>query len=179
MKEIALLPERLLSMPSVDLVSAWYARSFQDVINLKKQDINEETLDSFCTVLSTIRDRHADVVQTMAQGVLELKDRTDAIDPPVELSIQYFLDRLYMSRISIRMLINQHTLLFGGGRREGRHIGCIDPVCDPASVVRDAYENARFLCDQYYLAAPDLKLVVHNGWSIIAIIHPIIYPSDV
>ncbi|XP_026471695.1 pyruvate dehydrogenase (acetyl-transferring) kinase, mitochondrial-like [Ctenocephalides felis] len=46
MKEIALLPERLLSMPSVDLVSAWYARSFQDVIKFEKQDINEETLDS-------------------------------------------------------------------------------------------------------------------------------------
>ncbi|XP_026471694.1 pyruvate dehydrogenase (acetyl-transferring) kinase, mitochondrial-like [Ctenocephalides felis] len=177
MKEIALLPERLLSMPSVDLVSAWYARSFQDVIKFEKQDINEETLDSFCTVLSTIRDRHADVVQTMAQGVLELKDRTDAIDPPVELSIQYFLDRLYMSRISIRMLINQHTLLFGGGRREGRHIGCIDPVCDPASVVRDAYENARFLCDQYYLAAPDLKLVVHNEMEQGADIRIVYVPS--
>jgi pyruvate dehydrogenase kinase 2/3/4 len=27
-------------------------------------------------------------------------------------NIQYFLDRLYTSRISLRMLINQHTLLF-------------------------------------------------------------------
>ena len=27
-------------------------------------------------------------------------------------NIQYFLDRLYISRISTRMLINQHTALF-------------------------------------------------------------------
>lgn len=44
----------------------------------------------------------------MAQGVIELKDTRD-IDPSMELSIQYFLDRFYMSRISIRMLINQHS----------------------------------------------------------------------
>ena len=32
--------------------------------------------------------------------------------PKFEKNIQYFLDRLYTSRISTRMLINQHTLLF-------------------------------------------------------------------
>lgn len=30
-------------------------------------------------------------------------------------------------------------------------------------VVRDAYENARFLCDQYYLASPELEVIEHNG----------------
>lgn len=64
----------------------------------------------FCHDISAIRDRHADVVQTMAQGVIELKEsHSNAIDPAMELSIQYFLDRFYMSRISIRMLINQHS----------------------------------------------------------------------
>lgn len=55
-----------------------------------------------------IRNRHADVVQTMAQGVLELKESHE-VDAGTEHSIQYFLDRFYMSRISIRMLINQHS----------------------------------------------------------------------
>jgi len=44
----------------------------------------------------------------MAQGVLELKDSHE-IDLHTENSIQYFLDRFYMSRIGIRMLINQHS----------------------------------------------------------------------
>lgn len=30
-------------------------------------------------------------------------------------------------------------------------------------VIKDAYENARFLCDQYYLASPELRVKQHNG----------------
>lgn len=44
----------------------------------------------------------------MAQGVLELKESHD-VDVQTENNIQYFLDRFLMSRISIRMLINQHS----------------------------------------------------------------------
>lgn len=54
------------------------------------------------------------------------------------------------------------AILFGEIPSQGRHVGCIDPLCDPSSVVIDAYENARFLCDQYYLASPELKLTTHN-----------------
>ena len=64
----------------------------------------------FCASLIHIRDRHSDVVQTMAHGILELKESQNGhVEPSMETSIQYFLDRFYMSRISIRMLINQHS----------------------------------------------------------------------
>uniref|UniRef100_A0A182QIN1 Protein-serine/threonine kinase n=1 Tax=Anopheles farauti TaxID=69004 RepID=A0A182QIN1_9DIPT len=111
MKEITLLPESLLRMPSVGLVSAWYVKSFEEVLAFEKTDPTEPNLEKFCKSLIQIRDRHSDVVQTMAQGILELKEsRNGAVEPSTELSIQYFLDRLYMSRISIRMLINQHKI---------------------------------------------------------------------
>jgi pyruvate dehydrogenase kinase 2/3/4 len=42
------------------------------------------------------------------QGILELKE-AHGIEASTENRIQYFLDRFYMSRISIRMLINQHS----------------------------------------------------------------------
>lgn len=110
MKEIALLPEHLLRMPSVVAVNDWYIRSFEEIIEFEKAEINSKTLEHFCDSLVMIRNRHADVVETMAQGVLELKESHD-IDHHTEHSIQYFLDRFYMSRISIRMLINQHSKL--------------------------------------------------------------------
>lgn len=53
------------------------------------------------------------------------------------------------------------ALLFGDevqGDFQTRHIGCIDPQCHIISVVKDAYENARLLCDQYYLRSPELVI---------------------
>ncbi|VVC91464.1 unnamed protein product [Leptidea sinapis] len=46
----------------------------------------------FCERLAHIRNRHADVVQTMAQGVLELKESHE-VDPGVENSIHPSLRR--------------------------------------------------------------------------------------
>lgn len=43
----------------------------------------------------------------MAQGVIEYKESFGA-DPVTSQNVQYFLDRFFMSRISIRMLLNQH-----------------------------------------------------------------------
>ncbi|XP_055705660.1 pyruvate dehydrogenase (acetyl-transferring) kinase, mitochondrial [Phlebotomus papatasi] len=160
MKEIALLPQQLLRQSSVAMVSQWYHKSFEEIINYEKIEPSSSTLKRFVQDLKLIRDRHSDVVQTMALGILELKEsQSGEIDPGMEASIQYFLDRLYMSRISIRMLINQHTILFGNTHPDpGKHIGCIDPMCNPSAVVKDAYDTARFLCDQYYFGAPALEI---------------------
>ncbi|XP_046985116.1 pyruvate dehydrogenase (acetyl-transferring) kinase, mitochondrial [Schistocerca americana] len=179
MKEIHLLPDKLLKTPSVNLVNNWYLMSFEEILHFEKADVSPAVLERFCQALIKIRNRHTDVVQTMAQGVLELKE-SHAVDQATENSIQYFLDRFYMSRISIRMLINQHTLLFGGqldGQLNSRHIGCIDPQCDPVSVVQDAYEHARFLCDQYYFASPELIIHQHNALEMNAPIRIIYVPS--
>lgn len=167
MKEIHLLPENLLKMPSVVQVNEWYNQSFIEILEFEKAEPTDTVvLDKFCKSLIRIRNRHVDVVQTMAQGVLELKDSCE-VDAQTEHSIQYFLDRFYMSRISIRMLINQHTLLFGDELNStpdnaGRHIGCIDPQCDLVLVVKDAYNNARYLCDKYYLSSPELVIKEYN-----------------
>jgi len=45
MKEISLLPENLLRMPSVGLVNDWYARSFAEILAFEKSDVNPDTLD--------------------------------------------------------------------------------------------------------------------------------------
>jgi len=44
-----------------------------------------------------------------------------------------------------------------------KQIGSIDPNCDVIAVVEDAFNNAKFLCDQYYLCSPDIELVTKNG----------------
>uniref|UniRef100_A0A8C5GRF6 Protein-serine/threonine kinase n=1 Tax=Gouania willdenowi TaxID=441366 RepID=A0A8C5GRF6_GOUWI len=153
MKEINLLPDNLLGTPSVRLVQSWYMQSFQDILEFKDNAVIK------------IRNRHNDVIPTMAQGVVEYKEAY-GIDPVVSQNVQYFLDRFYMSRISIRMLLNQHTLLFGGKVKVNpahpKQIGSIDPHCRVSDVVKDAYENARNLCDRYYMNSPELILEEFN-----------------
>lgn len=167
MKEIDLLPDNLLRTPSVRLVQSWYMQSFQDILEFKDKDIDDEKVThDFTEAVIKIRNRHNDVVPTMAQGVVEYKE-TYGTDPITSQNMQYFLDRFYMSRISIRMLLNQHTLLFGGNVRVNpahpKQIGSIDPSCHVTDVVKDAYENARNLCDRYYMNSPELVLEEFSG----------------
>uniref|UniRef100_A0A8C6U6D3 Protein-serine/threonine kinase n=1 Tax=Neogobius melanostomus TaxID=47308 RepID=A0A8C6U6D3_9GOBI len=166
MKEINLLPDNLLRTPSVRLVQSWYMQSFQDILQFKERNAEEKkTIYDFIDTVIKIRNRHNDVIPTMAQGVVEYKDAY-GMDPVVSQNLQYFLDRFYMSRISIRMLMNQHTLLFGGKVKVNpahpKQIGGIDPHCYVSDVIKDAYENARNLCDRYYMNSPELVLEEFN-----------------
>ncbi|XP_036802267.1 pyruvate dehydrogenase (acetyl-transferring) kinase isozyme 2, mitochondrial isoform X2 [Oncorhynchus mykiss] len=134
MKEINLLPDRLLTTPSVQMVQSWYVQSLMEILAfLDKTPDSHSVLDEFVDTLVNIRNRHNEVVPTMAQGVIEYKS-VFGQDPVTNQNIQYFLDRFYMSRISIRMLINQHN----------------------------AYQSAKLVCDQYYLSSPDLMLQEMN-----------------
>eukprot|EP00079_Xenopus_tropicalis_P039250 XP_017953021.1 PREDICTED: pyruvate dehydrogenase (acetyl-transferring) kinase isozyme 1, mitochondrial isoform X2 [Xenopus tropicalis] len=140
MKEINLLPDNLLKMPSIKLVQSWYVQSFQEIIDFKDNNAEDpDTVRKFSDTVITIRNRHNDVIPTMAQGVVEYKD-SFGVDPVTSQNVQYFLDRFYMSRISIRMLLNQHTLLFGGKVKVNpahpKHIGSIDPACNVVDVVK-------------------------------------------
>ncbi|XP_043224238.1 pyruvate dehydrogenase (acetyl-transferring) kinase, mitochondrial-like isoform X2 [Amphibalanus amphitrite] len=165
MREIQLLPESLLTQPSCRTVCEWYMQSFNDILRFEETGPpTDSVLRDFCETLITIRNRHSSVVQTMAEGVIEMKQSVK-LDTSTENNIQYFLDRFYMSRISIRMLINQHTLLFGKQRKEAGvgQVGCIDPFCNVVHVIEDAAANARFLCDRYYLASPEIEITQVNA----------------
>ncbi|KAJ0005657.1 hypothetical protein NQD34_015551 [Periophthalmus magnuspinnatus] len=192
MKEINLLPDHLLRTPSVRLVQSWYGHIYIYIFyTYNRIHYTTILLHSFTDAVIKIRNRHNDVIPTMAQGVVEYKD-TYGMDPVVSQNVQYFLDRFYMSRISIRMLLNQHSesvavfnfhlpllfslkkvlccyisaLLFGGKVKVNpahpKQIGGIDPHCHVSDVIRDAFENARNLCDRYYMNSPDLILEEFN-----------------
>ncbi|KAG1940339.1 pyruvate dehydrogenase kinase, isozyme 3b isoform X1 [Pimephales promelas] len=165
MREVTLLPPNLQSQPSVKLVESWYSQSFEELLEYETRSPEDpHTLNDFLEILIKIRNRHNDVVPTMAQGVIEHKEKF-GFDPFISSNVQYFLDRFYTNRISFRMLINQHTLLFGDATFLGqpKHIGSIDPACNVAEVVRDAYETAKMLCEQYYKMAPELKIGEFNS----------------
>jgi len=154
-KEMLYLPDKLIKTSSVQMVHSWYLKSFEEMLSHKENKPDDQELARFNRTLNNIVNRHNDVVQNMAMGILQVQE-TYGIDSKMEQNIQYFLDRFLMSRISIRMLINQHVLMFF--EKKPQHpgqIGSIDPHTDVKAVLEDAYQNAKFLCDQYYLCSPD------------------------
>ena len=53
----------------------------------------------------------------------------------------------------------QHTLLFEPeADKDTPRIGMIDPHCKVKSVIMDAYQDAAFLCEEYYDCAPDIEI---------------------
>uniref|UniRef100_A0A8B9KB00 Protein-serine/threonine kinase n=1 Tax=Astyanax mexicanus TaxID=7994 RepID=A0A8B9KB00_ASTMX len=165
MKEIDFLPDKLISTPSVQLLHSWYAQSLMELVDfLEKDPDDKNVLTMFTETLINVRNRHNNVVPTMAQGVVEYKEAF-GVDPVTNQNVQYFLDRFYTSRISTRMLMNQHTLIFSGSTNPAhpKHIGSIDPNCDVVEVVKDAYESSRMLCDQYYLTSPEVEIKQVNS----------------
>uniref|UniRef100_K7E0Z8 Protein-serine/threonine kinase n=1 Tax=Monodelphis domestica TaxID=13616 RepID=K7E0Z8_MONDO len=169
MKEISLLPDNLLRTPSVQLVQSWYIQSLQELLYFKNKSAEDvKAVYDFTDTVIRIQNRHNDVIPTMAQGVIEYKE-SFGVDPVTSQNVQYFLDRFYMSRISIRMLLNQHSLLFGGKGKGSsthrKHIGSINPNCNVVEVIKDGYENAKRLCDLYYVNSPELELEELNAKS--------------
>ena len=126
MKELQLMPKELRNTAGCSLVTRQYAQSFKEMLAFESLSPKDTAvLSDFTAALINIRERHSDTVISMAEAVMELKNIEKAEErqkgryskrrearPKFEKNIQYFLDRLYTSRISTRMLINQHTLLF-------------------------------------------------------------------
>uniref|UniRef100_A0A8C5CSG6 Protein-serine/threonine kinase n=1 Tax=Gadus morhua TaxID=8049 RepID=A0A8C5CSG6_GADMO len=172
MKEIDFLPDKLLGTPSLRLLTSWYSQSLLELVEFLEKDPGDKQ------ALVTVRNRHNDVVPTMAQGVVEYKEAF-GVDPVTDQNVQYFLDRFYMSRISTRMLMNQHTLIFDGSVNPAhpKHIGSIDPSCDVVEVVKDAYEASKMLCEQYYLTSPDMEISLVNSKNPDQPLHLVYVPS--
>lgn len=123
--------------------------------------------------LTKIKKRHDATVATMAQGVQEWKHEHQTVI--VNSSIQTFLDRFYMSRIGIRMLIGQHIALnmsqqkpkskfsnFMVNKPKSNYVGVISTDCNVGEIAEDAIETAKYICEEYYglFECPEIQLVL-------------------
>lgn len=114
----------------------------------------------FSQTLNKIKRRHDGVVTTMAQGILEYKRQRQRMQ--IDNNMQSFLDRFYMSRIGIRMLIGQHIALTDQSHyRDPTYVGIICTKTNVRDLAQEAIENARFVCEDHYglFEAPKIQLV--------------------
>lgn len=114
----------------------------------------------FANTLGKIKQRHDSVVTTVAQGILEYKRKRQRMQ--IDHTIQAFLDRFYMSRIGIRMLIGQHIALTDQRTHlDPNYVGIICTKTNVRDLAQEAIENARFVCEDHYglFDAPKVQLV--------------------
>lgn len=133
----------------------------------------------FSKTLQVIKRRHDSVVTTVgpssfhldldettltsastAQGILEYKRKRQRMQ--IDSNIQSFLDRFYMSRIGIRMLIGQHIALTDQKQQPTpSYVGIICTKTNVRELAQEAIDNARFVCEDHYglFDAPKVQLV--------------------
>jgi pyruvate dehydrogenase kinase 2/3/4 len=91
-------------------VRDWYIKSFKDIRNFPPIRDRVDEL-KFAEFLQWIKTRHNDVVPTIAMGIREFKKELGlqqaSVLNEVNPEIHQFLDRFFMSRIGIRMLIGK------------------------------------------------------------------------
>ena len=95
-----------------------------------------------------------------AQGILEYKRKRQRMQ--IDSNIQSFLDRFYMSRIGIRMLIGQHIALTDQKHQnDPNYVGIICTKTNVKELAQEAIDNARFVCEDHYgfFEAPKVQLV--------------------
>ncbi|KAI8082677.1 mitochondrial branched-chain alpha-ketoacid dehydrogenase kinase-domain-containing protein [Gilbertella persicaria] len=128
--------------------------------NVDQIQVPPEIVDYTSTFVKTIekvKKRHDPVVTTIAQGILEYKEHLNS--PLIDTEVQQFLDRFYMSRIGIRMLIGQHVSLYRGPNRKN-YVGVICTKTNIRDVALDAIANAKFICEEHYglYQAPEVHM---------------------
>lgn len=113
--------------------------------------------ESFVKLMEGIKSRHDAVVTTLAQGIVEYKSMKNA--SIIDVDIQSFLDRFYMSRIGIRMLLGQHITLHKPMFRKD-YVGVICTKTNIFEIAQEAIDNASFICEEYYglFKAPEVIL---------------------
>jgi len=156
--ELKLLPEDLRAQKECSEILNDYITSFREMIAYEQAQPSVETLKTFTESLNTIRRRHLDTVPNMAQAIFKLRSLHGGVTEGVDETIQYFLDRLYISRISIHMLISHYNALHGQYKTLTGMVGTIDQNCDVVSVVDHAYKDAAVLCEQEYFDSPKLDI---------------------
>ncbi|GJP36032.1 hypothetical protein CLOM_g2332 [Closterium sp. NIES-68] len=155
--ELENLPFGLSTKSPVLKVRDWYVDSFKDIRGFPAIESREDEL-RFTHLLAQVKLRHNNVIPTMAMGINELKQdlgRKGRLDDLLE--IHQFLDRFYMSRIGIRMLIGQHVALHDPNPPPHFN-GLICTKVSPVDVARNAVDDARSACMRTYGSAPGVEI---------------------
>jgi pyruvate dehydrogenase kinase 2/3/4 len=148
-------------MQSVKEVKQLYIQSFLDLLEFDKKIANADQEADFSRLVEGIYERHSRVLVQMARGAYEFRNHIaaekgmNAKDVFAKMEETHdFLDRFYLCRIGIRVLIGQYLAL----RQPpvDHYVGIICSVTSPYEIVKRAIDDAAFMCTRKYGDAPEV-----------------------
>ncbi|KAJ3410748.1 hypothetical protein HDV05_003287 [Chytridiales sp. JEL 0842] len=159
--------------------SSMSGRRYFNVVKVGDVPSNVERYNGeFVQCIETIKKRHDPVATTLAEGIQEAKDHwkknkftsfrhptNSSIILPLPIDIHSFLDRFYLSRIGIRMLIGQHIALHRASHQTSsvpdEYVGIICTKTNIRSVAMEAAENAKMVAQETYgfFGGPEIRLL--------------------
>lgn len=162
-RDLSELPHGLGEMPAIKEVQQWYEDSLVDVVSFPPI-VTQEDDAAFLRLLARVYTRHADTLVTVARGLHEFERSErgqEALAGGRQLAditaIHEFLDRFFISRIGIRMLIGQYLELHESPQSDYTGLLCLRT--SPAQVAAAAAEDARYMCERQLGDAPEVELL--------------------
>jgi pyruvate dehydrogenase kinase 2/3/4 len=129
-----------------------------EIMNFATSIDSPQAEEDFSKLIETIYERHGSVLVQMARSAYEFRRAVrlekGSTDIELEEETHAFLDRFYLCRIGIRVLIGQYLAL----RQPPvtNYIGIICSHTSPYEIVKRAIDDAAFMCTRKYGDAPEV-----------------------
>lgn len=164
------LPFTLACNPHLQKVYQIYLNSLDVLLEQPPINTFDENL-VFTKLLRTLFEQHQDVVPALARALRDSKTHSPTKHRE---TLQTFLDKMLVRRISTRMIVGQHLASMdmhplleneSNSLSEQTVIGLIERLCRPAEVVEHCGEAARAVCVECYGESPKIVIEGHKNIS--------------
>ncbi|VVU95786.1 Mitochondrial branched-chain alpha-ketoacid dehydrogenase kinase [seawater metagenome] len=169
------LPYNLCKMKGLQSIHDDYITTFETLLSHKYPTNLNQCLE-FKTTLEELHKKHKNVEFNFANVLKSYKNTNHQEMLLNEKTINYQLKEFYLSRISLRLLINQHIEVMNENIGEN-NVGMIY-IFNPEEVINKAIKEANRVLDQKYIDIPDINLQIINSKKIMYIpryLHYIIF----
>ena len=158
-RDLNSLPFGLNQNHNISIVRNWYLTSFEELTSMEKPKQPSE-YEKFRDTIGRIFERHSPTLNTMARGILELKQSGHLTDTESE-TVQQFLNRFHMNRTEIRILIKQYLSLFE--EPKSGHYGIINKMCQVDQILNEAKNNIAYICNRNHTDIDIDKVIKIKG----------------
>ncbi|QDZ22725.1 pyruvate dehydrogenase kinase [Chloropicon primus] len=154
--DLQFLPYIVVINPNIKKVYNSYYNAFQTLRKFPEVKDDESNAD-FTVLLKRLVDEHGPMVEALAAGLRECKSKPFIGD---QLKLDSFLNSMLTSRISRRILAEQHVAL---QQKRQNFVGIVCTQLDLHEAVDFAYRKAQQACVETYGTSPEVRVIGDQG----------------